>query len=145
MGTIIRATLAYWFLLFMLRVLGRRSTSQMTPFELILLFMIGGMTIQAVVSDDRSMTNALLAVCTVASMHIVVSVLKQWSDGFAKVVDGTPLVVMDRGEWNKELMQACRIQEQDVMQAARQQGIQRAEPIKYVIVERNGSISIVKD
>jgi len=145
MGTIIRATLAYWFLLFMLRVLGRRSTSQMTPFELILLFMIGGMTIQAVVSDDRSMTNALLAVCTVASMHIVVSVSKQWSDGFAKVVDGTPLVVMDRGEWNKELMQACRIQEQDVMQAARQQGIQRAEPIKYVIVERNGSISIVKD
>src|SRR5215203_4701121 len=144
MGTIIRATLAYWLLLFILRVLGRRSTSQMTPFELILLFMIGGMTIQAVVSDDRSMTNALLAVCTVASMHIVVSVLKQWSDGFAKVVDGTPLVVMDRGEWNKELMQACRIQEQDVMQAARQQGIQRAEPIKYVIVERNGSISIVK-
>jgi uncharacterized membrane protein YcaP (DUF421 family) len=143
-GTILRAAVVYWFLLLMLRLLGRRSMAQMTPFELILMFLMGGMSIQAVVSDDRSMTNALLAVATVAVMHLLVSVLKQRSERFQKIVDGTPLIVVDDGRWKPELMSMCHIQELDVMQAARQQGIQRAEQIRYAIVERNGSISIVR-
>src|SRR5438270_321489 len=70
MATILRATIAYWALLFTIRVIGRRAVNQMTPFELILLFLIGGMSIQAVVYDDRSLTNALLAVFTIGMNHV---------------------------------------------------------------------------
>lgn len=60
MGVIIRAAIAYWLLLFALRLLGRRPGTQMTPFELILLFLLGGVTIQGVLGDDCSMTNAVV-------------------------------------------------------------------------------------
>lgn len=45
MATILRAAIAYWMLLFILRIIGRRAVNQMTPFEFILLFLVGGMTI----------------------------------------------------------------------------------------------------
>jgi uncharacterized membrane protein YcaP (DUF421 family) len=144
-GTILRAVAAYCLLLFMLRIIGRRSVSQMTPFELMIMFLIGGMTIQAIVTDDRSLTNAFLAVLSVCGMHVVVATLKQHFPRFGRVVDGTPIVIFHGGEWFRDRMDQLHIQQEDVMAAARQLGLERAEQIRYAIVERNGSISIIKD
>jgi hypothetical protein len=58
MSTILRAIFAYWFLLFALRVIGRRAVMQNSPFEMILIFLFGGTMIQAVVGEDRSLVNA---------------------------------------------------------------------------------------
>jgi uncharacterized membrane protein YcaP (DUF421 family) len=144
MGTIIRAAVVYWVLLLVIRVVGRRSASQMTPFELILLFLLGGISIQAVVADDRSLTNALLGIMTIGLMHVGVAWLRHKYPRFGMVTDGTPIVVYGHGEWHGERMSKMRIDEQDVMSAARQMGLERLAQIKYAIVERNGKISIVK-
>jgi uncharacterized membrane protein YcaP (DUF421 family) len=114
----------------------------MTPFELILLFLVGGMSIQAILTDDRSFTNALLGICTVASMHVLVSLLKQRSVIMRKIVDGTPLVIVDHGEWKTDLMVKANVLQEDVMAAARQKGVHRLAEIQFAIVERNGQISI---
>jgi uncharacterized membrane protein YcaP (DUF421 family) len=144
MGTILRATVAYWSLLFTLRVIGRRAVNQMTPFEFILLFLIGGMTIQAVVYDDRSLTNALLAVLTIAMNHVLVAWLKENSVTFRKLADGTPIIIVENGKWHRERMHRMRLQQQDVMSVARQGGVLRLDEIDTAVVERNGSISIYK-
>jgi uncharacterized membrane protein YcaP (DUF421 family) len=143
MGTVFRAIAAYWFLLLMVRIIGRRR-DQMTPFELILLFLIGGMSIQAVVSDDRSMTNAFVAIMAVGMMHVLVAWLKQKYAWFGRIADGTPVVIIERGEWLRDRMHRLRIQEQDVMTSARGQGITDPKQIRYAIVERSGDISIIK-
>jgi uncharacterized membrane protein YcaP (DUF421 family) len=143
METILRAVAAYVFLLFTLRIIGRRSVAHMTPFELIVLFLVGGMTVQAIVTDDRSLTNAFLAVMAVALMNVLVAALKQRSRIFGKVADGTPIVVFD-GHWLYDRMDQLHLQEQDVLAAARQQGLERLEQVRYALIERNGTISIVK-
>jgi uncharacterized membrane protein YcaP (DUF421 family) len=144
MGTIIRAACAYWFLLFTIRVIGRRAVNQMTPFELILIFLIGGMSIQAIVADDRSLLNAFLAIMTVAMNHVLVAYLKQRFVTFRKLADGTPIMVVERGNWYRERLYKMRLQEQDIMAVAREQGIRHFDDIETAIVERNGSISIYK-
>jgi uncharacterized membrane protein YcaP (DUF421 family) len=144
MATILRATLAYWALLFTIRVIGRRAVNQMTPFELILLFLIGGMSIQAVVYDDRSITNALLAVFTIGMNHVLVAWLKQRSVTFRKLADGTPVIIVEKGHWHHDRMYRMRLQEQDVMSVARQGGIYHLDDIETAIVERNGAISVFK-
>src|SRR5215217_6295746 len=144
MGTIIRAAIAYFLLLIVVRLLGRRTVDHMTQFEMILLFIVGGLSIQAVVADDRSMTNAALGVFTVGLCHVTVSILRQRSKTFGRLIDGTPVVLRGRGEWHKKRMAAMRVHEQDIMAAARGQGIEKMDDIKYAIAERNGSISIVK-
>jgi uncharacterized membrane protein YcaP (DUF421 family) len=144
MTTIRNAIIVYWVLLFAMRFLGRRAPSMQTPFEIILLFLFGGMGMQAIVGSDHSLTNAVLGIATVVMMHTLVAALKQWSPVFGRVADGTPVIVFGKGEWRTGEMHHLRIQEQDVMAAARNQGIERLEQIKYAIVERNGAISVIR-
>lgn len=144
MVTIVNAAIIYWILLFAFRFIGRRGPSMTTPFEVILLFMLGGMGMQAIIGNDHSLTNAILGIATVVMMHVLVSTLKGWSERFGRIVDGTPVVVYGKGCWQEEHMRQLRIHRQDVMAAARSQGIERMEQIKYVIVERNGGISVLK-
>lgn len=145
MATIIRAAAAYWFLLFIIRVVGRRSAGQLTSFELILIFLCGGMLIQAVVYDDRSLTNAFLAVITVALMHVLVAYLKQRFACFCRVADGTPVVLFSHGKWHTHAMSQVRMQPQDILGAARGLGLARLDQVRFAILERNGDISIIKE
>ncbi len=81
MITIIYAITGYWFLLLTVRILSRRPGAQMTPFEFVLIFLIGGAIILATVGDDHSETNAVCAVITVGLMHRLVSFLKRHFPG----------------------------------------------------------------
>ena len=144
MGTIARAIFGYLFMLVIVRFIGRRPGAQMTPFEFVLIFFIGGITIQSIVGDDRSMTNAVCVVMTVSLMHVLVAYLKQRYAFVGRVVDGTPLVLLENGQWRPETLHKMRIQDTDVMAAARGRGLKDLSCVKYAILERNGAISIVE-
>src|SRR3954471_7925541 len=144
MGPILRAMFAYWFLLAILRVIGRRAIMQNSPFELILMFLFGGTMIQAVVGGDRSMVNAALVVVTIGLMHVMVAWLKQRSVRFRKLVDGTPVVLRQDGKWRDDLIHEARLQIEDVMAAAREKGIARADDIRIAVFERSGTITVIQ-
>jgi uncharacterized membrane protein YcaP (DUF421 family) len=140
--TIIKAMALCWILLLILRIIPRRTGNIMTPFEFILLFLLGGMGVQAVLGEDRSFTNALLGLMSVALMRLLVATLKQHFRTFGKLGDGTPSLVFEKGKWHEDRMNALRLQARDVMAAARQQGIANRDQIRYAVVERNGSVSV---
>lgn len=144
MYTIWHAVAGYFFLLLIVRILSRRAGGQLTLAEFVLVFLIGGVIILATVGDDRSMTNCVCGVITVALLHRLVSGLKARFPRFGAVVDGTPLVLLKDGKWQVEQMHKAHVDDQDVMSAARGQGIKTLSGIKYAILERNGSISIIK-
>jgi uncharacterized membrane protein YcaP (DUF421 family) len=143
MGTILRAAFGYCFLVFMIRVVGRRPGKQMTPFEYVLIFFIGGLVLSPVLGDDRSISNAMCVIITVAMMHVLFAWLKQISPRFGRIVDGTPLILLEKGERHVETMDKMLIQDSDIMAAARDKGLMRFDQIKYAILERNGEISII--
>jgi uncharacterized membrane protein YcaP (DUF421 family) len=69
LATILYAALGYIFLLLTVRVLSRRPGGQMTLYEFVIVFLIGGIIILATVGKDRSVTNCTLAIITVGLMH----------------------------------------------------------------------------
>ena len=60
MSTIVHAILGYFFLLLTVRILSRRPGAQLTLFEFVLVFLIGGVIILATVGDDGSVTNCAI-------------------------------------------------------------------------------------
>jgi uncharacterized membrane protein YcaP (DUF421 family) len=90
------------------------------------------------------MTNCFSAVIAVGLMHRLVALLKQRFPRIGAIVDGTPLVLLKNGEWQTEVMHKMRIQDDDVMAAARAKGVTTLQGVKYAILERNGGISIIK-
>lgn len=143
MGAVFRAMFGYCFLLFIVRIVGRRPGKQMTPFEFVLIFFIGGLTLTGMVADDRSLTNALCQIVTVALMHFVITWLRGKSKRVSLVADGSPLVLLEKGQWRTRTLQKMRIQDDDVMAAARDKGLERLDQIDFAVLERNGEISII--
>jgi uncharacterized membrane protein YcaP (DUF421 family) len=145
MYTIIHAMLGYFFLLLVVRVLTRRPGGQLTLFEFVIIFLMGGIIILSTVGDDRSETNCTCAIITIAMMHQIVAWLKGRFPAFGAVVDGTPLVLLKNGEWQNEAMHGMRIDPEDVMAAARGVGLKSLTQIRYAVLERNGAISIIPE
>ena len=144
MAAIFRAIFGYCFLVFMIRVAGRRPGKQMSPFEFVLIFFGGGLTLTFMVADEASLTNAVAQIATVGIMHYAIVLLRRKSTTFARAIDGTPLVLLDRGQWRTETLARMRILDEDVMAAARDKGLASLEKVKYAILERNGEISIIE-
>jgi uncharacterized membrane protein YcaP (DUF421 family) len=143
LAAVIRAILGYYFLVIMMRVAGRRPGKQITPVEFILVFFSGGLILTTTVADDRSLTNALSQIVAIAMAHYLMAVLRRKSPAFGRFVDGTPLVLLDRGQWRASTMTEMQIQDDDVMAMARDKGLERLEQIEYAVLERNGEISII--
>jgi uncharacterized membrane protein YcaP (DUF421 family) len=144
MESVLRALAVYAFLLLLFRIAGKRSLSEMSNFEFVLLLIVGEATQQAVLGKDYSLTNAFLVVLTLVGINIGLSLLKQRSEGIKRMFDGMPLVIVENGRPLKKIMDTVRVAEDDVLEAARElQGLERMEQIKYAVLETTGIISII--
>ena len=143
MATVLKAAAAYLVVLFAMRLIGRRTASQQAPFDMVVLFLFGGLTTTAILGEDRSFTAAMTGIFTVGLMHVLVGWLKLKSVLIERIVDGTPIVVFDEGRWSEGEMKKLRMQEADVRTAMRQQGMIEEDAMRYAIIERDGTISII--
>ncbi len=143
MGAVLRAAYGYLFLVFMVRVVGRRPGKQLTPFEYVLIFFMGGLMLTAMVAQEASLTNALCQIMTVALLHAAIAWMRARSSRFASLVDGTPLLLSEKGHARTDVLQHSRIAYEDVMASAREQGITNLDEVEYAVLERNGEISII--
>jgi uncharacterized membrane protein YcaP (DUF421 family) len=144
MDSILRGLTVYAFLLIIFRVAGKRTLSQTTTFDLVLLLIISETTQQAMVDNDHSVTNSFLLITTLVGTTIFLSVLKQRFPKLDLWLEGAPLILVDRGKLLKDRMDKCRVDENEILTAARAtQGLVRMDQVEYAILERNGDISII--
>src|SRR5687767_7942859 len=144
MDSIIRGLVVYSFLLIVFRIAGRRTLSETTTFDLVLLLIISETTQQAMVDNDHSVTNGFLLILTLMACTVILSLLKQRFPRLEKWLDDVPLVIFENGQLHQDRMNKLRVDKQDILAAAREQeGLQNLDEVKYAIVERDGQISII--
>ena len=108
-----------------------------------LIFFLGGITLTGIVADDKSLVNALCQILTVGLMHTLFLLLRSKFPRFALLMDGTPVVLLEKGQWRTRSLVKMRVQDDDVMAAAREIGLMRLDQIEYAVLERNGQINII--
>jgi uncharacterized membrane protein YcaP (DUF421 family) len=144
MDAVIRGIVVYLVLLLVFRLAGRRTLSEMTSFDFVLLLIISEATQNAMIGNDYSLTNGMLVVITLVGLDILFTNWKHRSAFIERWLDGLPMVIVDQGRPIKELMDQARLDEEDILAAAREsQGLERMEQIKYAVLEVGGGISII--
>lgn len=144
MEIVIRATLIFFFVWFLTRVLGKRTLGQLSAFELVLLIMLGDLIQGGVTQDDTSLTGALLAVSALAFWVFAFSFLSWRFTRAETVIQGIPAVLINDGEVIEENMRIERMPYSDLWEAARQQGIGDLDEVKLAVLETNGLVSFIK-
>ncbi|HSF30656.1 MAG TPA: YetF domain-containing protein [Candidatus Tectomicrobia bacterium] len=144
MDSVLRAAAIYLFLLVLFRVAGKRTLSNVTTFDFVLLLIIGEATQQALLGEDFSLTNAFLVIVTLIGFDIGLSLWIQRWPWLSKWMEGVPLIIVEHGQPLRERMQRVRVSEDEILTAARErQGLARMDQIQYAVLERSGGISII--
>jgi uncharacterized membrane protein YcaP (DUF421 family) len=144
MDIVLRAVALYAFVIFVMRVIGRRELSSMTPFDLVLLIILGDAIQQGLTQDDYSVTGAVLAIATIATLQVVTSYLSFRFPAMRNVFQGHPIVLVDHGKFVHRNLRRERMTEEEVAEEARQQQIASIDQIEWAILEANGSVSFIK-
>ncbi len=143
MDSILRGAVVYAVLLVLFRIVGKRTLAQIATFDFVLLLIISEATQQAMIDNDNSMTNAFLIITTLLGLDIGLSLLGRRCGIVDRLVDDVPLVLVEDGRVLKDRMTKSRVDETDILQSARQEGLERMDQIKYAVLERSGGISII--
>jgi len=144
MDAVLRAAAVYLMVLVIFRVAGRRTLSELSTFDFVLLLIIGGATEHALLGDDFSLTNSLVVIVSLVIFDVTLSLLKSKSKRLARMIDGEPMIIVEYGRVLEHRIRKARIDEQDILEAARHaQGLERIDQIRFAILEKDGKISII--
>jgi uncharacterized membrane protein YcaP (DUF421 family) len=144
MDIVLRALVAYVFIITLLRVTGRRELSSMAPTDLVLLVVMGDLIQNGVTQSDMSVTGVVIAVTTFALLSVASSYLVYKSKRAQKIIEGAPLIVVEGGKLVEGNLRSERMTLDDVMEEARAQQIESIDEIKWAVLESNGSLSFIK-
>lgn len=124
-------------MLVLFRLAGRRTLSELTTFDFVLLLIIGEATQQALLGDDFSLINAVLVIASLISLNVGLSLIKRQFPGFGKYMDGEPMLIVEYGKFLEQRARKSRIDVHDILEAARYtQGLERLDQVKFAILAR---------
>lgn len=144
MEIVLRATVLFFFLFALTRGLKKRSLSEMAPFEMILLVTLGDIIQQGVTQEDYSVTGAVLAAVTFAFWVSAMTWGSWRSVRLRRIIDGVPIVLVQDGAPVEAALALEQMPIEEVLEAARQQGIENLARVKLAVLEPSGKVSIIQ-
>jgi uncharacterized membrane protein YcaP (DUF421 family) len=143
MDVVFRAGVAFLFVYFLTRVVGRRELSSLEPFDLIMLVMLGDLVQQGVTQNDFSVTGLILAGGTIAILSVIVSFTSFKVPRLRPLLDGEPVILVQDGKPIESNMRRNRITLEELAAAARAQQVAHIDDIRWAVLETGGQISVI--
>lgn len=144
MDLVLRATIVFFFLLVLMRGLRKRTLGELSPLQMIIVIVIGDLVQQGVTQEDYSLTGVLLAVGTFGFWVTALDFVTWRSQRIRRLVEGVPLVIVENGQPVETALRLEQIPWAEVLEAARQEGIEDVAEVKLGVLEVNGRISFIK-
>lgn len=139
-----RATVVFWMIFLLTRGLKRRSLADMAPFEMILLVVLGDIIQQGVMQQDYSVTGAFLSLGAFGFWITMVTYVTWRSKKARRIMEGVPVVLVADGKPIDRALAVEHMPLEEVLEAARQQGVDDLAKIRLAILEVSGRISIIQ-
>jgi uncharacterized membrane protein YcaP (DUF421 family) len=144
MEIVARASIAFFFVFVLLRGMRRKTLSDLSPLEMILLVVLGDLVQTGVTQEDYSVSGVILSVSTFAFWIALMNWLTWRSDRARRVIEGVPLVVIENGRPVMQTLQLEQIPLEELYEAARQEGIDDLAKVRLGVLEVSGRISFIK-
>lgn len=141
---VLRAVVIYLLVMVLVRVSGKRAVGQFTPFDLVMLILVGNAVQNGMNGGDNSMTGAaILAACLIA-LNYLAAWLSSRSPTARKLIEGIPTVLAKDGHIFQDVLRRELVSKSDFHEAMRQADCQDIEQIYMATLETDGHISVMK-
>ncbi len=134
---------AYLALVVVLRASGKRTLSQLNAFDFVVTVSLGSTLATVLLSSETSWTEGVLALALLAGLQFLMAWVSTHVPRARSVFTSRPAVLLRAGELQHEAMRRNRLSEAEVRQAVRTQGIGDLAEVGAVVLETNGSLSVI--
>lgn len=144
MEIVLRASVMFGFVYLLTRGMKKRTLGDLAPFELLFLVVLGDLVQTGITQEDFSLTGSILAISTFGFWVSVLAWVSWRSERARRVIEGVPLVLVSDGEPVEAALQLEQMPLEEVLEAARQSGLDSLEQVRLAVLEPSGRISIIK-
>lgn len=140
----LRATAIYAMVMVLVRVSGKRAVGQFTPFDLVLLILIGNAVQNGINGGDNSLTGAAIMAVTLILLNYAMALLTSRNRSAERLLEGEPVVLARDGKVFAQVLRRELVSDADFAGALRMNNVERIEDIQLALLEINGHITIMK-
>ena len=139
----VRSIIIYFFLLVAMRLMGKRQLGELQPFEFAITLVASELACIPMSDPTSPIIYGIIPVFTLFIVHIIITKLASKSVRFRKVLNGKPVVIIEKGNILPEVMKELNMDTDDLMEALRGKDIFNPAEVEYAIIETNGSMTVL--
>jgi uncharacterized membrane protein YcaP (DUF421 family) len=140
---VLRAVVVYIVLLAMIRLSGKRSMGQFTPFDVLLIVLLGNAVQNSLLGEDHSLLGGLLLAAILIAMNWLVGFVSSRNLRAERLLEGAPVVLARDGKLFAHVLRRELVSQNDFDEALRQNGELTMEDVAMALLETDGRISVV--
>ena len=139
----IRTFVLYIIVLIAVRIMGKSELSKMSPFQLVIVFMIAELAAMPIDDPTTSLINGVMSIFTLMLLQVLISFLSIKSEKFKNLVSGKPSILIEKGKLNIKELSKLRITSTDLLEQLRLENCPSLSNVEYAIMESNGQLTVI--
>ena len=140
---VLRGLIVYLFLIFILRLTGKRQIGQMSPFDLVLLLVLSNAVQNSMNGGDNSVAAGLILSVTLVGANWLTGYLTYRSKVAERLIEGSPQLLLHNGKINEKALNDAQLTREELISALRMQGYTEIAGVRAAILETDGTISVI--
>lgn len=136
---------AYGTLVLFLRISGKRTLTKLNSFDFVVTVALGSTLATIILNKDITLAEGLTALALLITLQYLIAFASVRSRKFRDLVKEEPTLLAYQGKFMDSNMRQQRITHDEVLQVARSQAVQNIKDVFAVVLETDGSISILKE
>lgn len=141
---VLRATVVYVVILLMVRLSGKRTVGQFTPFDLVVVVLLGTAVQNSLIGEDVSLIGGLILAGTLIGLNWLTGWLTSHSARADRIIEGSPVLLARDGDVFDAVLRRQQIGRREFDAAIREADCRSAEEIAIAVLETNGRISVIR-
>ncbi len=143
---IVKGYLSLIFLFLVIKMLGKKQVSQLNVFDYVIGISLGNLAAEMTINNDISILSGLLAMVIYGSCSLFVSFVTNKSIIARRLISGVPIILIEDGKISKQQLKKVKLDINDLLQDAREDGIFDISKVDYAIMEVSGKVTfLLKD
>lgn len=143
LDVLIKGFMSLIFLFLVIKILGKKQVSQLNIFDYVIGISLGNLAAEMTINSDISIINGFLAMTIYGSCSLFVSFITSKSIKARRFISGTPVVLIEKGKISKDNLKKVKLDLNDLMQDAREDGIFDLSKVEYAVMEASGKVTFL--
>ena len=140
---VLRGSIVYFVLLLLLRLAGKRTVGEFTPFDLLVLVLLGDALQGSMIAGDQSLAGGFILTVTLLGWDKITGMVTARSRVLTRWVEGRAVVLARNGHIYGEALERCTLNIDDLQEAMRNAGCGAITNVRLAMLEKDGKISVV--